>query len=248
MKFRSIILVFTIFFSSILFASCGNAQSPQGVDAASSFKKITYTEWKEEAKNNIRLLPKYGNVSKTDEQKDLDQILIENYIKQEGTRSKAAAVLINTGFKYLSRGDTKTAMYRFNQAWLLDSTHVDIHWGFGAIYFTLGDYNRAMEQYDIGLNVDPENSRIITDKATIYMAYYEIDNDSNNLNNAIPLLEQSYAIDSRNQNTLFKLSVCWFLKNDCKKARRYYNECMDLGGKPVTVEFTTALKEKCKEN
>jgi tetratricopeptide (TPR) repeat protein len=248
MKIRSIISVFTIFFSTILVASCSNAQSPKDVDTTSPFKKITYTEWKEEAKTNIRLLPKYGNVPKTDEQKDADRELIETYVKQQGTRSKASAVLIDLGFDYLARMDIKTAMYRFNQAWLLDSTNVDTYWGYGAVYHTLGDYKRALEQYDLGLSIDPKNPRIITDKATVYLVYYQVNNDLNNLINAITLLEQSYIIDSKNQNTLFKLSICWFLKNDCKKARRYYEECMDLGGKPITLEFTNALKEKCKEN
>ncbi len=245
MNLRGVIFVLVILFNT-LFTSCGNAQSSQKARATLSAEKITYQEWKEEAKTNIRLLPKYGDLPKTEDQKDADNELINTYIKQEGTRNKASTALISLGFNYLYRGDIKTAMYRFNQAWLLDSTNVDIYWGFGAIYHSFGDYESAMMQYDAGLSIDPKNSRIITDKATVYMIGYYANNDQNKLNKAIVLLEQSYALDSKNQNTLFKLSICCFLKDDCKRAKKYYNECMNLGGQPITKEFAKALNEKCK--
>lgn len=230
----------------MLFICCGNAQSPPKASASPSASPITYQEWNEETKVNIRLLPKYGNRLKTEQQKEADNKLIDNYVKQEGTRRKASEVLISQGFKYLYSGDAKTAMYRFNQAWLLDSANADVYWGFGAVYHSLKQYELALGQYDEGLRTDPKNSKIITDKATIYMVKHQINNDANKLKEATGLLEQSYGLDSKDQNTLFKLSVCHFLNNDCKKARKYYNECMALGGRPVTPEYTKALNERCK--
>jgi tetratricopeptide (TPR) repeat protein len=245
MNLRATILVLAILLNTLII-SCSNGQSPQNANAAPPTKPITYTEWKEEAKTNMRLLPKYGNQPKTEAQKEADNELINTYLKQQGTRRKASEVLIKLGFDYLYRGNIKTAMYRFNQAWLLDSSNVDVHWGFGAIYHSLGDYGSAMKQYDEGLSVDPRNSKIITDKATISMVGYYTTKDSSKLKEAIFLLEQSYGLDAKNQNTLFKLSICYFLSNDCIKAKKYYNECMALGGKPVTKEYTKALNEKCK--
>lgn len=230
---------------STLVVSCNNGQSPQQANVTLSVKSISYQEWKEEAKTNIRLLPKYGNQPKTEGQKHADQELINTYVRQHLTRRKASEGLIKLGFDYLYRGDIRTAMYRFNQAWLLDSSNVDVHWGFGAVYHSLKDYKSAMEQYDEGLSLDPKNSKIITDKATIYLAGYETSHDSHKLQEAIRLLQQSYGLDSKNQNTLFKLSACYFFRNDCKKAKQYYNECMDLGGKRITQEYSTALSEKC---
>lgn len=60
-------------------------------------------------------------------------------------------------------------MYRFNQAFLLDSTNSDIYWGYGAVYFMLNRLDLAREQYKTGLNMDPENTRILTDYGTSYM-------------------------------------------------------------------------------
>jgi tetratricopeptide (TPR) repeat protein len=244
MNLRSILLSAIILYST-LFTSCGNAQSPQKAET-SPIGQISYQEWKEETKTNIRLLPKYGNILKTDKQKKADNELINTIVKEQGTKRKGSEAMINRGFDYLYRGDTKTAMYRFNQAWLLDSTNVDVYWGFGAVYHSLQQYALAMAQYDDGLRLDPNNSKIITDKATIYLIDFQKNNDTNKLKDAIRLFEQSYALDSKNQNTLFKLSVSHFLNNDCKKARRYYNECITLDGRPVTQEYTKALNQRCK--
>ncbi|WP_285056600.1 tetratricopeptide repeat protein [Pedobacter ginsengisoli] len=246
MNLRSILFTATILVSAV-FISCGQAQSPAKADLPLVTKPINYNAWQEEAKTNIRLLPKYGNLPKNEQQKEADNKLISRYEKQEGTRHKGSELLINQGFKYLYNGDIKTAMYRFNQAWLLDSTNTDIYWGYGSVYFYLKQYQLAMEQYDEGLRINPENSKIITDKATLHMIAYQMNNEASKLKEAITLFNKSYALDQKNQNTLFKLSVSYFLDNNCKKARLYYDECVKLGGEPITPEYTQALNEKCKD-
>ena len=211
-------------------------------------QQITYNQFKEEAKTDFRLLPKYGNAAKTKEQINLDNDLIQDYLKQGGTHRKASEILIRLGFNYLYKGDLKTSMFRFNQAWLLDPENENVYWGFGAIYFTFNDFQNALKQYDEGLKLNPNSSNIITDKATVYKSKFETNNkhDIIDLNTAIDLFLKSYSINSNNQNTLYKLSVCYFEKDDCKNARKYYNECVNLGGKPITKEYSEALNKECK--
>lgn len=210
-------------------------------------QQISYTSWKEEARTNIRLLPKYGNVPKTKEQKQADEELIKSYLEKEGSPRKASELLIRTGYDYLYRGDTKTAMYRFNQAWLLDPKNDNVYWGFGAVYLMFQDYEAAMRQYDEGLRINPKSSNILTDKATIYLTKYQSGNSKDDLSKAIGLFEQSYSVDPKNQNTLFKVSASYFMKGDCDKAWKYYSECKILGGKPITPEYTAALSSSCKK-
>ncbi|MGS0748310.1 tetratricopeptide repeat protein [Halpernia sp. GG3] len=206
-----------------------------------------YSKWKEDAKTEIRLLPKYGNHIKTQEQKEADEELIKTYLAQEGSHRRASELLVNLGFKYLYKNDLKTAMYRFNQAWLLDPTNEDVFWGFGGIYFSFGDFENALKQYDEGLKLNPKSSKILTDKATIYMTGNLTNNRDKDSNLALKLFNQSYNLDPKNQNTLFKMSACYFFKNDCKNALRYYNECQKLGGEPITSEYKKALASKCKK-
>lgn len=201
-------------------------------------QQMTLNQWNEEAKTNIRCLPKYGHIEKTTAQLEADSKFIQIALSEFANKRLASDHLIELGFKYLYH-DVKTAMYRFNQAYLLDSTNSDIYWGYGAVYMILQDYPRAKEQYEEGLLHDSVNTRIMTDYGTYFMVQGMSDS-------AIQYLVRSYILDSTNQNTSFKLSACYYYKEDCKNAVYYYEKCKSLGGQPLTKEFVDALQTKCK--
>jgi len=215
-------------------------------------QQMTLEKWNEEAKTNIRLLPKYGNAQKTEAQKKSDNEFIDTALKKDTTHRKASDHLISLGFQCLYR-DVKTAMYRFNQAYLLDSTNSDIYWGFGAVYMTLGDYANAEKQYIEGLAINPQNTHLLTDYATYLFAQYIFLQPTSekealkNLESALSYLNKSYQIDPKDQNTIFKLSTCYLYKGDCDNAWKFYYECKALGGQPITDDYTNTLKQECKQ-
>jgi Tfp pilus assembly protein PilF len=215
-------------------------------------QQISLNEWNEEAKSDIRLRPKYGYAVKTEEQKNDDKEFVEAVFKTIPDKRKASNHLIELGFKYLYT-DIKTAMYRFNQAYLLDSTNTDIFWGYGGVYMTLGDYKKAQQEYLEGLSANSQNTHLLTDYGTYFMNQYYVllpvnEKDAlTNLDSAINYTTKSYQIDNKDQNTTFKLSVCYYQKKDCNNAWKYYNECVALGGQPISEDFTKALKEQCKK-
>jgi tetratricopeptide (TPR) repeat protein len=206
---------------------------------------IDYATWKEESKSNIRLLPEYGNATKSKEQKEADEEFIKRSVQQDGSREKASEHMVEFGFSYLYRKDIRTAMYRFNQAWLLNPKNENAYWGFGAIYFSFNDFENAMIQYTKGLEINPESSKILTDKATVYLTKFYTTGSKITLDSAINIFKRSYFVDPKNQNTLFKLSVSYLMSDNCNEALRYYNECKVLGGRPITTDYTEALTQKC---
>jgi Tfp pilus assembly protein PilF len=216
-----------------------------------SAQQMTSSQWEEESKTNIRLLPKYGHIQKNENQKKADKSFIETALKQDSTPRKASDHLIRLGFSYLYR-DIKTAMYRFNQAYLLDSTNTDIYWGYGGVYMTLGEFAKAEKQYLEGLALDPSNTHLLTDYGTYFMAQYynlqPIDEKGalKNLDSAIMYIAKSYQLDPLDQNTSFKLSVCYWNKGDCDNAWKYYDLCKALGGQPITEDYKNDLQRKCK--
>jgi len=138
-KFKTLLVLIAL----IAVVSCdNNTDISKEVDAI-----MTWEQWKKESTTDIRLLPKYGHVEKTEKQKESDKVFIETILKQDSTHRKGADRFIRLGFNYLYRDDVKTAMYRFNQAYLLDSTNTDIYWGYGGVYMALGQYQKAKEQY-----------------------------------------------------------------------------------------------------
>jgi len=220
-------------------------------------QKMKSDEWDKQAKTDIRLLPKYGNKPKTKEQKKADQEYIDTQIELFKDRTAASNDVISSGFNYLLyRGDAKTAMYRFNQAYLLDSLNSDIYWGYAAVYMTLGKYEKARQQYDEGLSINPNNTHLLTDYGNYFMVQFnELEPTYKNgelrelyLDSAITYLFKSYQFDNSNLNTIFKLFVCYFDKNetDCENIMKYYNESKDLGGERVVGEYTKYLKDRCK--
>jgi Tfp pilus assembly protein PilF len=208
-------------------------------------QQMTFDQWEKEALTDKRLLPKYGNISKSKGEYKADKEFLAKAIELDTTAEKASKHMIDLGFQYLYR-DMKTAMYRFNQAYLLDSTNSDIYWGFGAIYFMLNRLDLAREQYEHGLKIDPSNTRILTDFGTTYMSEYFANQNSASLDKAISILSLSYSKDPTNQNTSYKLSSCFLMKNDCENAIKFYEACMSLGGNPVTEVFKNEIEKRCK--
>jgi len=184
-----------------------------------------------------------------------DEKFIKETMQQEefkGNRTLASNQTIKLGFDYLYRGDLKTAMYRFNQAYLLDQTNTDIFWGFGAVYLQLGLNVQAKKQYEEGLTINPKNTHLLTDFGTYFLIqYYGLQSKDKkgadtNLDSAIDYMTKSYLLDNKDQNTTFKLSVCYMLKGDCNNAWRYHDECKALGGSQMTEKYTNDLMKKCK--
>lgn len=108
----------------------------------STHENVALATWNKEAETNIRLWPKYNNAIKSEQQLAADITFIESELSLEPNRLSASNKYITIGFEYLYRKDIKTAMYRFNQAYLLDTTNVLIYWGYGAVYMQL--YIRAI--------------------------------------------------------------------------------------------------------
>lgn len=216
-------------------------------------QQVTVQEWDEKSKTDIRLLPRYGDTKKTEEQKEIDQEFINEVMKNDqfkGSKKLASDYMVSLGSKYIYNGDLKTAMYRFNQAYLLDPENSNIYWGYGAVFMSVGNLEKAKEQYDIGLALNPNNVSILNDYATYYLSKSSTLDDKSTekeyLDTAIKYLIKSYQINPKEENTLYKLSVSYFKNNDCENARKYYNECKRAGGNLITDQYTKDLLSACK--
>ena len=230
--------------------------------SCSGFAQADFKPWEEESKTNKRLLPRYGHLPKSEGEINNDSAFIKQIMEmpQFKTRREASEHLIDLGFQYYYRPDLKTAMYRFNQAYLLDSSNTDIFWGYGAIYMALGRYDLAKAQYDIGLRIDSNNTHLLTDLATYFMEQFYLmaqmpKNDivrnpkeqaRSLMDSAIFFLNKSYILNPKDVNTVYKLSICHWNIDNCKEAWKYYDEVVVLGGAPITEDYIKDLNKRCK--
>ncbi|MDD5772987.1 MAG: hypothetical protein PHX78_05920 [bacterium] len=77
--------------------------------------------------------PLFGNIEKTDYQKQADTRFIQEVITESGNKEAATGNTLKSAWNYYYKGDYSLAMKRFNQAWLLDNNNAEVFWGFGLI-------------------------------------------------------------------------------------------------------------------
>src|ERR1039457_2300490 len=88
-------------------------------------------EWHEA--NNSHLKPMYGNKQPTEEQQISDNKFIAAMLKDYKDKITSAKKLASRGWYYFFHNKIDTAMFRFNQCWLMDSTYAESYFGFAAI-------------------------------------------------------------------------------------------------------------------
>jgi tetratricopeptide (TPR) repeat protein len=83
---------------------------------------------------DITLLPKFGNAVKTDQTKAAEGNFLKGLDEEyKGDRKKASQDIATGGWQFLGKGDFDSAMRRFNQAWLADSSNGVALWGMGVV-------------------------------------------------------------------------------------------------------------------
>jgi len=214
-------------------------------------QSMTYEDWENQAKSNKRLLSKYGGLEKTREEIKGDSVFIEKIMASFKSKTEASNHMIGLGFKYLYRGDLKTAMYRYNQAYLLDNNNSNIYWGYGAIYMAFGKFDLAKKQYEEGLKIDPDNDDIWIDYGTTYLAeFYHLHatdkiKAQSKLDIAIEKLHRAFEINASNPNASYKLSICYLYQENCEKANHFLEISEKLGNANITESYKDELQSKC---
>jgi hypothetical protein len=80
----------------------------------------------------------YGNIKKSPEKLKSDETFVAAIVEKAGSRESAFNITCKKAWEAFYENDLETAIKRFNQAWLIDSTKAEVYWGFG-IY--LGSQN-----------------------------------------------------------------------------------------------------------
>jgi cytochrome c-type biogenesis protein CcmH/NrfG len=212
---------------------------------ASYGQQINYTDWQEEAKKDDRLLPEYGK-PRTPEQCAADEAYIKTALQEMNTDGhNGSEQMVELGFKYIAMGDLRVAMYRFNQAWLLDQKNSNVYAGFGSVYFMFKDFSNSIKHFNKGLELDPRNTNLLSYLARTYLSMYEASTDTIAYYKVLPLLSKAYHIDSTNMYTLYMLSRFYIRSNNCDSSLKYFYKCKKLGGQPITEQYERGLKTRC---
>jgi tetratricopeptide (TPR) repeat protein len=106
------------------------------------------------ANDRINERPRYGGLTKTAAQLEADERFIARSLHEYGTARAAMQAHVRFGWHYLATNHAPTAIKRFNQAWLLDSTAADVYYGFSAYLQQQGQPDEAERYRQIGQRHD----------------------------------------------------------------------------------------------
>lgn len=212
---------------------------------------LTYDEWIQKANIDMRLIPRFGDKLKNDAQKESDADFLRLMRAQDSIPRSASQQLVLHGFDLLRKGDLTSAMYRFNQAFLVDSTNSDIYWGYGSFFMELDRPVQAHTLYRAGLSVDSTNTHLLIGEATAYLAEHHAlaATDSTAamepVHKALGMLEKAQRYDPRDPGLLYRLSVCHYLRGECDKARAYYLRARQAPNSQVDPGYEQRLNARC---
>ncbi|HRH39904.1 MAG TPA: hypothetical protein PK760_16255, partial [Flavobacteriales bacterium] len=217
---------------------------------SSNAQHLTYNEWAARAVKDMRLAPRYGDRKKSAEQLASDAEFIRLMHEKDSVPRSASSTLIAHGFDLLRKGDLPAAMFRFNQAFLVDSTNTDIYWGYGTFFMELDRPTVAHTMFRAGLSQDSTNTHLLIGEATAYLADHHIAAQTDSVaamepvRQALAMLQRAERYDAQDSSLLYRMSVCYFLRGECDKARAYFSRAREAKA-TMDTGYLQHLNERC---
>ncbi|MFC6223234.1 tetratricopeptide repeat protein [Hymenobacter artigasi] len=176
---------------------------------------------------NINLIPMYGGFKKSRALQKADARLLADF----PDRRVAATQFAQRGWDFFYANDFTTAIKRFNQAWLLDSTNASAYWGFGVIEGQRQHPTDALRYFQISRRHNPANRRLLIDMAQALLSRYDVTHHSPDLDTAVAKLQEYLADTSDAKGTTdayMKMAVAYFFKHDYSNAWKYVDSASAL--------------------
>jgi tetratricopeptide (TPR) repeat protein len=109
--------------------------------------------------NHPNLKPMYGDKIKSEEEKAIDNKYISSELREYNNDTvKAVKETAREGWYYFYKGIIDTAMFRFNQSWLINKNYPASYFGFAAIREYQGILVEAEEYYHLAYEHDTSDS------------------------------------------------------------------------------------------
>lgn len=196
------------------------------------------------ASGNFNLQPLFGGQSRTDAQKKQDDAFLADCDRNFSNRTEASKFFDARAWEYLREGNADTATYRFNLAWLLDNKNANVYWGLGAIQAAKAKDDEALALLDKALALEPQNSALLTDVATLHLNKYKVNADKKSLQNSMTTLEKAIQADSTNAAAYSKMSLAYFYQDNYDKAWEYLHKSRTFNLAGMDFAYLTELIAK----
>jgi tetratricopeptide (TPR) repeat protein len=188
------------------------------------FITINLTLYGQDRSNEI---PMYGHIQKSEEIKKIDNEFIEYCLKEYKDLPEASEAHVRFAWGYFYKNDLSTAIKRFNQAWLLDSTNCDCYFGFAAYMKLKGDSIQSDNYFKMGKAHDSENIGL----KKYYLSLAFLYEDKGLINKSIELHKLILILDSAYTPSIKQLGYLYMNIKDSTNSIKYFNKAIKLNPK-----------------
>ena len=171
---------------------------------------------------SINEIPEYGNQPKNPEMLQADQQFL-NTVK--GKEQQAFDHMMAVGWSFFKRGNIGTAIKRFNQAWLIDSTRYESYWGFAAAEGRLNNFETSKHYYEKALNHGGDTKILNPEYAIVLREQAKAENNSEKLAEADNLFMSE--IEAGNEKAACIYAYQLFRDNKKEEACKIMESCPD---------------------
>ena len=171
---------------------------------------------------NINEIPEYGNQPKSPEMLQADQQFL-NTVK--GKEQQAFDHMMAVGWSFFKRGNIGTAIKRFNQAWLIDSTRYESYWGFAAAEGRLNNFETSKHYYEKALNHGGDTKILNPEYAIVLREQAKAENNSEKLGEADNLFMSE--IEAGNEKAACIYAYQLYRDNKKEEACKIMESCPD---------------------
>lgn len=174
--------------------------------------------------------PMYGEVAKSDQYKKIDEAFKADCLIQFGTIDSSVNVYTDYAWRYFYNNDLKTAMKRFNQAWLLNAEFPDSYFGFAALLEVHGNNQEAERFYKMGLEKDTSNKRAV-------ICYQRIADCKEHLHDFKGTIDAYTKLTELDSSNVFAYKKLGYLLTEMHKL----DEALIALGKAIELDSTDAM-------
>lgn len=146
---------------------------------------------------------------------------------------------VELGWSYFEKGDTKTALRRFNQALILDPDFAPAYFGIAYVYSVQNKLDLAIQNYRKSIEKDPTFSHSYSNLglALLYSGKPE---------EALPNLKKALDIDPKNGDAHVNIALYYFDIRDFSLSWKHIHLAQDYKAN-INPNFLRDLKAKSPE-
>jgi tetratricopeptide (TPR) repeat protein len=192
---------------------------------------------------DITTLPLYGDFDKTEAQKVVENLFIEDCLKEFRTRQEAAAFFLKMAWQYVEEGDK--ALSRFNYVWLLEPKNFESYWGLGVIEYQQNQYSSAVNLFSKGITLADSNYIMMVDLATVYLKMAALNKNSLiETNEAKSWINKALVLQPNYVNAHLQLVTAFIIENRLDMAWESFHKAYELNPAEINPELLDELLSK----